>query len=57
MYAFGHGQPAKAQRLLTDRGLTVLACTSCDRCRVRCALDLDVRTTALELARSLDLEA
>ena len=57
MYAFGHGRPEKARRLLAEQLPAELSCTRCDRCLVRCTLGLDVRSRSLELARSLGRRA
>lgn len=57
MYAFGHGQPEKARRVLVEHRAAELSCTDCDRCLVRCSLGLDVRSSSLELARSLGRSA
>jgi predicted aldo/keto reductase-like oxidoreductase len=51
MYAFGHGQPAKARDLLRSRVPAGISCAGCCRCEVDCALGFDVRSRALELAR------
>jgi len=53
MYAFGHGQPAKARQLLAEHRAAEPSCTDCDRCSVQCSLGLDVRSSSLELIRSL----
>ena len=53
MYAFGHGQLAKARQLLAEHRAAEPSCTGCDRCSVQCSLGLDVRSSSLELIRSL----
>jgi len=54
MYAFGHGEVAKARDTLRHQRSRGLACTACSRCEVECALGLDVRSRAVEMVRVLD---
>lgn len=49
MYVTADGGPARAQRLLRGCSPADIPCTACDRCRVSCALGLDVRSAALGL--------
>jgi hypothetical protein len=50
MYAAGYGDAGKARRALRHVRATAVACGRCDRCVVRCALGLDVKASAIELA-------
>jgi hypothetical protein len=54
MYAVGYHDAGKARRALRGLATTDGACARCDRCVVRCALGLDVRAGALEMADLLD---
>lgn len=54
MYAVGYGQPGQAVRTVRAQTSADIACTRCDRCRVRCALGFDVRAGALHIARLVD---
>lgn len=56
MYATGYQEPARAIRTLRGWTSSDVACTTCDRCHVRCALGFDVRSRALQMARLLDSE-
>jgi predicted aldo/keto reductase-like oxidoreductase len=56
MYAFGHGQPAKARQLLRECAVPAPSCVDCDHCVVRCALGLDIRSSCLDLTRAMDAE-
>lgn len=53
MYAFGHQQPAKALAMMRGWSPSDVACTECSVCKVRCALGLDVKSRALDIARLL----
>jgi uncharacterized protein len=53
MYARGHGHPDKAIATLRGWSAAEIACARCDCCRVRCALGLDVKSQALDMARLL----
>jgi hypothetical protein len=57
MYAVGHGQPDKARDTLRSLGAGSIACADCELCAVQCALGLDIRANALELARMLEMHA
>ena len=51
MYAVGYGRPDKARQVLQGWcRLDDLPCVRCSGCSVRCALGLDVRASALDLA-------
>jgi predicted aldo/keto reductase-like oxidoreductase len=55
MYALSHRQPAKARRILSGWSARDVPCTGCADCAVDCALGLDVRARALDVARLLDV--
>jgi predicted aldo/keto reductase-like oxidoreductase len=57
MYAFGHGQPEKARKLLGEHRAAGLPCAHCDTCIVRCSLDLDVKSRSLALVHYLGRSA
>jgi predicted aldo/keto reductase-like oxidoreductase len=54
MYATGHGRPFMARRLLESWTAADIGCHRCDRCAVECSLGLDVRSSALRVARLLE---
>jgi len=54
MYAFGHERPERAQDTLRAWTPADIACRRCAGCGVRCSLGLDVRVSALAMARLLD---
>jgi predicted aldo/keto reductase-like oxidoreductase len=49
MYAVGHGQPGKARAVLGGFSADDIGCAGCSTCAVQCALELDVRLSALEV--------
>jgi predicted aldo/keto reductase-like oxidoreductase len=53
MYAIGHGELDKARETLRQCGAGAVRCADCELCAVQCALGLDVRSNALELAALL----
>jgi hypothetical protein len=53
MYAAGYNEPARARHTLRRWTPADIACRDCDRCEVRCALEFDVRSRALHMARLL----
>jgi len=55
MYALAHGQPGKARRTLSGWSARDVSCSDCADCVVECALGLDVRSRALEVARLLEV--
>jgi predicted aldo/keto reductase-like oxidoreductase len=55
MYALAHRQPAKARRTLSGWSVEDVSCVECARCRVHCALGLDVRSRAVDVTRLLDV--
>lgn len=55
MYALAHKQPGKARRVLSGWSAKDVSCTSCAECVVECALGLDVRSRASEVARLIDV--
>jgi predicted aldo/keto reductase-like oxidoreductase len=55
MYALAHRQPGKARRTLSGWSARDVACADCADCSVDCALGLDVRSRALDVARLLDV--
>jgi len=50
MYAFAYGQPSKARHTMRNWRPDDISCTNCGTCPVECALGLDVRSRALDLA-------
>jgi predicted aldo/keto reductase-like oxidoreductase len=55
MYALAHGQPVKARRTLAGWSARDVPCTGCAECAVDCALGLDVRSRAVDMAHLLDV--
>jgi predicted aldo/keto reductase-like oxidoreductase len=55
MYALAHRQPGKARRTLAGWSARDIPCAECAQCVVDCALGLDVRSRALDIARLLDV--
>jgi predicted aldo/keto reductase-like oxidoreductase len=55
MYALGHKEPGKARRTLRGWSARDVSCTDCADCVVDCALGLDVRSRALDVAQLLDV--
>jgi predicted aldo/keto reductase-like oxidoreductase len=55
MYALAHKQPMKARRTLTGWSAHDVSCTNCADCVVDCALGLDVRSRAVDIAHLLDV--
>jgi len=53
MYAHSYGQPRKARWALSGWSAGDVPCAGCDDCRVNCALGMDVRSRALDIARLL----
>ena len=49
MYAAADNRPDRAQRLLHGRTPADIPCGNCERCEVRCALGLDIRSAACDL--------
>jgi aryl-alcohol dehydrogenase-like predicted oxidoreductase len=54
MYAFGHERPERARDTLRAWTSEDISCRRCDRCDVQCSLGLNVRSSALAMARLLD---
>lgn len=55
MYALAHKQPMKARWTLSDWSARDVPCLDCADCVVNCALGLDVRSRAADIARLLDV--
>ncbi len=55
MYALAHRQPGKARLTLSGWSSCDVSCTDCTHCVVDCALGLDVRSRALDVARLLEV--
>jgi predicted aldo/keto reductase-like oxidoreductase len=55
MYALAHRQPGKARWTLSGWSARDVACVDCADCGVECALGLDVRSRALDIARLLEV--
>jgi predicted aldo/keto reductase-like oxidoreductase len=55
MYALAHKQPGKARNTLSGWSVRDVPCPNCADCVVDCALGLDVRSRAVDVARLLDV--
>jgi hypothetical protein len=53
MYAFAHGQPAKAHHALKSWTASDVPCRECSACAVKCPAGVDVRWRAIEVAGML----
>ncbi len=55
MYAYGYKNLAKARETLSTVDLAEIPCINCDKCKVNCSMDFDIRTKVVDISRLRDI--